>query len=72
MDLKKKLMIPESKTLECPEHKVGWKIGNTFVKEYSVKIYETDPYFYEHYRKKYKLTKTGVNLELMFILLSIS
>ena len=57
------------------------KIGNIFVnekilEENSVKIYEIDPYFYEHYRKKkYKLMKMGVNiyyLELMFILLNIS
>ena len=45
-------MIPE-----CHEHKVKSKIGNIFVnekilKEYSVKIYETDPCFYEHYRKR--------------------
>ena len=51
------------------------KIGKIFKKhnpleEYSVKIYEIDPYFYEHYEKKYKLIKMGVNiyyLELMFI-----
>ena len=75
-----KLMIPESKITECPEYEIKSKIGNTFVnekilEEYSVKIYEIDPYFYEHYRKKYKLMKMGVNiyyLELMFILLNIS
>ena len=73
-------MIPDSEITECPEYEVKSKIGNIFVnekilKEYSVKIYEIDPYFYEHYRKKYKLMKMGVNiyyLELMFILLNIS
>ena len=73
-------MIPDSEIAECPEYKVKSKIGNIFVnekilEEYSVKIYEIDPYFYEHCRKKYKLMKMGVNIyyfELMFILLNIS
>ena len=52
---RKKLMIPESEISECPEFKSN--IGNIFVnekilKEYSVKIYKIDPYFYEHYGKK--------------------
>ena len=68
---RKKLMIPEFEIPQCPEHEVKSKIGNIFVKEYSVKIYKTDPYFYEYYRKKYKLMKMVVNLELKFILLSI-
>ena len=43
------------------------KIGNIFVngkilKKYCVKIYKIDPYFYEHYGKKYKLMKMGVNI----------
>ena len=75
---RKNLMIRESEISECPEFKSN--IGNIFVnekilKEYSVKIYKIDPYFYEHYGKKYKLIKLGVNiyyLELMFILLNIS
>ena len=51
--LKKKLMIPEFEISECPECKVKPKIGNVFVnekilEEYSVKICEIDPYFYEH------------------------
>ena len=73
-------MIPDSEIVECPEYKVKSKIGNIFaneiiLKEYSVKIYKIDPYFYEYYRKKYKVMKIGVNifyLELMFILLDIS
>ena len=53
---RKKLMIPESEISECPEYKVKSKIGSIFVnekilEEYSVTIYEIDPYFYEHYKK---------------------
>ena len=74
------LMIPDSEISECPEHEVKSKIGNIFFNEkmlekYSVKIYETNPYFYEHYGKEYKLMKMGINiyyLELMFSLLNIS
>ena len=70
-----KLMIPDSEIPKCPEFEAKSKIGKIFKKhnpleEYSVKIYEIDPYFYEHYEKKYKLIKMGVNiyyLELMFI-----
>ena len=76
----KKLMIPDSEISECPEHEVLSKIGNIFVnekilEEYSGRVCKTDFYFYEHYRKKYKLMKMGVNiyyLELMSILLNIS
>ena len=68
-------MIPDFEISKCPKHEVKSKIGTIFVnekilEEYSVKIYEIDPYFYEHYEKKYKLIKMGVNiyyLELMFI-----
>ena len=60
-------MIPESEIIECPEYEVKSKIGNIFVnekilEEYSAKIFKTDPYFYEHYRKKYKLMKMGVDI----------
>ena len=53
---RKKMMIAESEVWECPEYEVKSKIGNIFVnekvlEEYSVKIYEIDPYFYEHYKK---------------------
>ena len=69
-------MIPDSKISKCPEFEAKSKIGKIFkkhnpIEEYSVRIYEIDPYFYEHYEKKYKLIKMGVNifyLELMFIL----
>ena len=53
---RKKLMIPDSEITECPEHEVKSKIGNMFVnekllEEYSVRIYEINPYFYERYKK---------------------
>ena len=75
---RKKIMIPDSEIPKCPEFEVKSKIGKIFKKhnpleEYSVKIYEIDPYFYKHYEKKYKLIKMGVNiyyLELMFILIN--
>ena len=75
---RKRFMIPDSEIPKCPEFEVKSKIGKIFKKhnpleEYSVKIYEIDPYFYEHYEKKYKLIKMGVNifyLELMFILIN--
>ena len=75
----KKLMIPEPEISVCPEHEVKSKIGTIFtnekiLEEKSVKIYEIDPYFYEHYKKKYKLTtmiKNTYCLELIFILLNI-
>ena len=51
-----KSMIPDSEIPKCPEFEVKSKIGRIFkkhnpVEEYSVKIYEIDPYFYEHYEK---------------------
>ena len=50
-------MIPDHEITKCLEHEVKSKIGNIFVneeilEEYSVKIYEIDSYFYEHYNKK--------------------
>ena len=52
-----KLMIPDSEIPKCPEFEVKSKIGkifknHNFLEEYSAKIYEIDPYFYEHYEKK--------------------
>ena len=49
-----KLMIPDSEIPKCSEFEVKSKIGKIFknhnlLEEYSVKIYEIDPYFYEHY-----------------------
>ena len=50
---RRKLIIPDTEIKECPEQKVKSKIGSIFVnekifKEYSVKIYEIDPFFYEY------------------------
>ena len=54
---KKKLMIPVYEISVSIEYVVKSKIKTIFVnekilEEYSVKIYEIDPYFYEHYKKK--------------------
>ena len=61
------------------DFEVKSKIGKIFKKhnpleEYSVRIYKIDPYFYEHYEKKYKLIIMGVNtyyLELIFTLVNV-
>ena len=50
-----------------PEIEFKSKIGKIFknqnpLEDYSVKIYEIDPYFYEHYERKYKLMKMDVNI----------
>ena len=55
-------MIPDFEISKCPEHEVKSKIGTIFVnekilEEYSVKIYEIDPYFYEHYKQKIQTDK---------------
>ena len=57
-------MIPGSEISESTEHEVKSKTRNIFVnekilEEYSVKIYEIDPYFYEHYRKKIQVDENG-------------
>ena len=57
-------MIPDSEITEFPDHKAKLKIGNIFVNqkilgEYSVKIYKIDPYFYEHYKEKIQVDKSG-------------
>ena len=49
-------LMPDHQIFESIEHKVKSKIGTIFVnedilEEYSVKIYEIDPYFSEHYKK---------------------
>ena len=54
---RKKLMIPDHEIFKCPEHEVKSNIGIIFVnkkilEEYSLKIYEIDPCFYEHYKEK--------------------
>ena len=72
-------MIPDSEIPKCPEFEVKSKIrkilkNHNFLEEYFVKIYKIDPYFYKHYKKKYKLIKMGVSiycLELMLTLVNI-
>ena len=59
---RKKLMIPDYEISKCPEHKVKSKIRSIFMdgkilEEYSVKIYEIDTYFYEHYEEKTQIDK---------------
>ena len=49
-------MVPDYEISVSIEHVLKSKIGTIFVnekilEEYSVKIYEIDPYFYEHYKK---------------------
>ena len=74
-----RLMIPDTEICKCSEHEVKSKIATIFVNEKilekkSVKIYEIDPYFCEHYKEKIQTDKMSVNtyyLELMFILLNI-
>ena len=61
---RKKLIIPDFEISKCSEHEVKSKIWTIFVnekilEEYSVKIYEIDPYFYEHYRKKIQVDENG-------------
>ena len=55
-------MIPDYEIPKCRLHEVKSKIGTIFVnekilEEYSVKIYEIDPYFYEHYKEKIQTDK---------------
>ena len=57
-------MIPDSETPKCPEFKVKSKIEKFFMnerifEEYSVRIYEIDPCFYEHQKEKIKVDKNG-------------
>ena len=71
-----KLMIPDSEISKCPEFEVKSKIGKIFknhnpLEEYSVRIYEIDPYFYEHYKEKIQVMGVSLYyLELIFILVN--
>ena len=61
---RKKLFIPDYQIYESIEHNVKSKIGTIFVnedilEEYSVKIYEIDPYFSEHYKEKIQVDNNG-------------
>ena len=57
-------MIPDSEILACSEFEVKSKIGKLFrnekiLEEYSVRMYENDPFFYEHHKEKIKVDKNG-------------
>ena len=57
-------MIPDSEIPKRPEFEVRSKIGKIFKKrnsleEYSVRLDEIDPYFYEHYESKIQVDKNG-------------
>ena len=74
--IRKKLMIPDYEIYNKVKSKIGTIFANEKVLEqYSVRIQEIDPYFYEHYKKKkYKLMtmiKNTYYLEFIFILLNI-
>ena len=61
---RKKLMVPDFEISVCPEFEVKSKIGKLFMnekifEEYSVKIYEIDPYFFENYKEKIQVDKNG-------------
>ena len=61
---RKRLIVPDYGISVCPENEVKSKIGTIFgneeiLKEYSVKIYEIDLYFYEHCNKKIQVDKNG-------------
>ena len=58
-------MIPDYKISVSIEHKVKNReifVNEDTLEEYSVKIYEIDPYFSEHYKKKYELIKMVNNI----------
>ena len=55
-------MIPDSEIGKSPEFEVKSKIGkifknHNFLEEYSVGIFEIDPYFYERYEKNIRWWK---------------
>ena len=57
-------MIPDNEISACPEYEVKSKTrtileNEEILEEYSVKIYEIDPYFYEHYNKKIRTDENG-------------
>ena len=65
-------MIPDSEIPACPKFDVKSKIGKLFMnkkilEEYSVKIYEIDPFFYEHHKEKIKVDKNGYEYVLFRI-----
>ena len=57
-------MIADYEISVSIEHVAKSKIGTIFanekiLEEYSVKIYEIDPYFYEHYNKQIQVDNNG-------------
>ena len=63
-------MIPDSEIPNCPEFEVKSKMGKIFkkhmlIEEYSVKIYEIDPYEVDKNELKYIFY-----LELMFVFIN--
>ena len=65
-------MIPDYEISKCPEHEVKSKIGSILItekilEEKSIRIYEIDPYFYEHYKEKIQV----VNNDREYILFRI-
>ena len=57
-------MISDSEISKCSEFEVKSKIEKLFINEkifndYSVKIYQIDPYFYDHHKEKIKVDKNG-------------
>ena len=57
-------MIPDSEIPKYPEFEIKSKIRKIFknhnrLEEYSVKIYKTDPYFYERCEKKIQVDNNG-------------
>ena len=55
-------MIPDSEIPKCPEFEFKSKIGKLFMnektlEEYFARIYEIDPYFYEHHEENIKVDK---------------
>ena len=56
----KKLFIPDYEISVAIEHVVNSKIGTIFIIEkILVRIYEIDPYFSEHYKKKIQVDRNG-------------
>ena len=65
-------MIPDSEIPKCPEFEVKPKIGKLFMnekifEEYSVRIYEIDPHFYENYKEKIRVNKNECEYKLFRI-----
>ena len=59
-----KLITTDSEIPKCPEFEVKSKIGKVFnnhnpLEEYSVRIYEIDPSFYQHYKEKIQVDKNS-------------